>query len=51
MVQIFDVVQKAVARKKSVTPSEQLAYASQQLRQKASSGSAQVYAEGLENAS
>lgn len=51
MVQIFDTVQKAVIKKKSANTSEQLAYASQQLAKKATSGSAKVYAEGLNNAS
>ncbi len=51
MVQIFNLAQKAVAKKKSASTSEQLAYASQQIRKKATSGSAEVYAAGLENAS
>ncbi len=50
MVNTFKTVQKAVARKKNKTASEQLAYASQVLRKKSTSGSAQVYAQGLENA-
>ena len=50
MVEIFDVISKAVARKKKEGASSQLAYASQQLRKKSTSGSATVYAQGLEEA-
>lgn len=51
MVEIFDLIQKSVSKKKSADTSEQLAYASTQLRKKAKSGSAKLYADGLENAS
>ena len=50
MVEIFDVISKATARKKKEGASSQLAYASQQLRKKSTSGSAVVYAQGLEEA-
>ncbi|MGV8050203.1 MAG: DAK2 domain-containing protein [Anaerolineaceae bacterium] len=51
MVNTFKLVQKAVSAKKDQSASEQLAYASQVLRDNSTSGSAQVYAQGLENAS
>jgi len=51
MVETFKLVQKAVARKKDLPASEQLAYASKVLSQKTNSGSSQFYAKGLENAS
>ncbi len=51
MVQIFEVITKAMKEKSSATPAQQLAYASQLLEQKATSGSAKLYAEGLSNAS
>ncbi len=50
MVQIFDLVQKAVAKKKDQPVADQLAYASQTVSKKAESGSAKLYAEGLSNA-
>ena len=50
MVEIFDVISKSMARKKKEGASSQLAYASQQLRKKSTSGSAAVYAQGLEEA-
>lgn len=50
MVEIFDVISKATARKKKAGASRQLAYASQLLRKKSTSGSATVYAQGLEEA-
>ena len=51
MVETFQTITKAVREKKASPPSEQLAYASQQLNQKAQSGSAKLYSEGLEHAS
>lgn len=50
MVNTFDTITKAIAQKKSGTPSQQLTYASQVLSQKSSSGSAQLYAKGLAKA-
>jgi hypothetical protein len=51
MVQIFEVITQAMKEKKTATPADQLAYASQLLRAKSQSGSAQLYAEGLQDAS
>lgn len=51
MVEIFNLVQKSVAKKKTASPSAQLAYAAQQLQSKATSGSAKAYAENLATAS
>jgi len=51
MVEIFKLAQRAVSKKKTDSPANQLAYASQQIRNKASSGSAGVYAEGFQKAS
>jgi hypothetical protein len=50
MVDIFNVMAQAMQTKKSASPADQMAYASQLLRQK-QSGSAQVYAQGLSQAS
>lgn len=50
MVQVFNVISQAMQAKKNATPADQLAYASQLLRQQ-TSGSAQVYAQGLSQAS
>jgi len=50
MVEIFEVVTQAMKEKKTASPADQLAYASQILRQKSQSGSAQIYAEGLSDA-
>ena len=41
MVQIFNLVTKALASQKNATPAEQLTYASQTLAQNATSGSSQ----------
>ncbi len=49
MVQVFDTVAQAMKDKKGAAPSEQLAYASELLRQR-ESGSAQYYAGGLSQA-
>jgi len=49
MVEIFEVITQAMQAKKSADPADQLAYASQLLRQR-QSGSAQVYASGLAQA-
>ena len=50
MVQIFEVITQAMKEKQNATPADQLAYASQLLRAKSQSGSAQLYAEGLSDA-
>lgn len=50
MVQIFDVIKNAVAKKKDKPVAEQLEYASQAVTEKAESGSGKLYAEGLANA-
>ena len=49
MVEIFEVITTAMKEKSNAAPSDQLAYASQLLKQK-ESGTAQVYAEGFGNA-
>jgi len=51
MVEIFEVITQAMKEKDSATPAEQLAYASQLLQAKSKSGSAKLYAEGLQDAS
>jgi len=50
MVEIFDVITKAMQEKNTATPSERLAYASNTLQAKSQSGSAKLYAEGLQKA-
>jgi hypothetical protein len=50
MVDTFEVITQAMREKKDADPADQLAYASQLLRQR-KSGSAQVYANGLAQAS
>jgi phosphoenolpyruvate---glycerone phosphotransferase subunit DhaL len=50
MVENFRVITRAVNRKKSAPPAEQLAYASQVLGQNAQTGSARMYAQGLARA-
>jgi hypothetical protein len=50
MVEIFTVISQAMQAKRTASPADQLEYASQLLRQK-QSGSAQVYARGLSQAS
>ena len=50
MVQIFDLVQNAVAEKSGKPAADQLAYASKVVEEKAHSGSAALYAEGLSKA-
>ena len=50
MVDTFEVITQAMKEKADADPADQLAYASQLLRQK-KNGSAQVYASGLEEAS
>lgn len=50
MVETFRVITQAMEEKKNATPADQLEYASQLLRQKANSGSAQIYSQGLANA-
>ena len=51
MVQIFEVITQAMKAKKNAEPAEQLEYAAQILRNKSKSGSATIYANGLEQAS
>lgn len=50
MVQIFDVITQAMKTKDGASPAEQLAYASELLRNKSGSGSAEIYSEGLSDA-
>jgi hypothetical protein len=50
MVQAFKMISKAMASQRGTAPSEQLRYASDYLAQNATSGSAQVYAQGLAQA-
>ncbi len=50
MVEIFEVITQAMQEKKNADPADQLAYASELLRKKSSSGSAELYADGLANA-
>jgi len=50
MVQIFNLVTQALASQSSAPPAEQLTHASQVLSQKATSGSSQVYVQGLAQA-
>ncbi|RME90633.1 MAG: hypothetical protein D6770_02080 [Anaerolineae bacterium] len=49
MVEIFEAVAQAMRERQNATPAEQLAYASELLRQR-QSGSAQVYAQGFAQA-
>ncbi|MDD2695007.1 MAG: hypothetical protein PHS96_02070 [Anaerolineales bacterium] len=51
MVEIFRVITEAMETKSDADPADQLAYASQLLRQRSQSGSAQMYAQGLSQAS
>ena len=50
MVQIFELVQNAVSKKSNQPASDQLAYASHVVEEKAHSGSAKLYAQGLSKA-
>jgi hypothetical protein len=50
MVQIFNLVQKAVSQKSDDSIADQLTYASKMLTKEADSGSAKLYADGLANA-
>ncbi len=50
MVQIFDLITKAMQEKKSAPASDQLAHAAAVLGTQAGSGSAKLYAEGLKDA-
>ncbi|NMC78724.1 MAG: hypothetical protein GYA59_05130 [Chloroflexi bacterium] len=50
MVEIFQVISEAMQEKRGAEPADQLAYAAELLRQKSSSGSAKVYANGLAEA-
>jgi len=51
MVKNFQVITNAVREKKNAAPAEQLAYASQALAKRSSTGSAKLYAQGLADAS
>lgn len=51
MVEIFEVITQAMKEKKNASPADQLAYASEILRSKSNTGSAQMYANNLQNAS
>lgn len=51
LVDIFNVISRAVEEKRSAVPSQQLAYASKQLKSGAQSGSAKLYADNLAAAS
>ncbi len=48
--QVFNLITQAIGQKPSATPSDQLNYASQVLQQNATSGSAQLYSQGLQKA-
>ena len=50
MVQAFNMITQALGTQKGSNPAEQLSHASQYLAQNATSGSAQVYAQGLAHA-
>ncbi len=50
MVETFNLIQQAVASKSDRPASDQLAFASKQLRASTTSGSAKLYAEGLQEA-
>jgi hypothetical protein len=50
MVEIFGVITQAMKEKKGASPADQLAYASELLRQKSQSGSGTLYAQGLQRA-
>lgn len=50
MLENFQVITKAVRKKKNSLPAEQLAYASEVLNQRSQSGSAQLYSQGLARA-
>jgi hypothetical protein len=50
MVEIFEVITKAVKEKKGADPADQLEYAASLLRKQAKSGSGKLYAEGLNEA-
>ena len=51
MVEIFDVITRAMKEKKNADPADQLEYAAAILRRQSKSGSGKLYAEGLRNAS
>lgn len=51
MVEIFKTITEATQTRQGAQPADQLEYASQLLRQRSQSGSAQRYAQGLESAS
>lgn len=51
MVQTFETITQAMKARKNAAPADQLAYASELLRQKQSSGSSKLYADGLADAS
>lgn len=51
MVQIFNTITQAIGQKQNDTPSNQMQYASQVLKQQTSSGSATLYSQALQTAS
>ena len=51
MVEIFSVITQAMKEKRNASPADQLAYASELLRKQQNSGSAQIYSQGLTQAS
>jgi hypothetical protein len=51
MVEIFGVINEAIGAKRDKKPATQLAYASKMLKQRSQSGSAKIYASGLDQAS
>lgn len=51
MVEVFQVITEAMETKRGADPADQLAYASELLRQRTNSGSAAMYADGLSQAS
>jgi hypothetical protein len=51
MVEIFDVITRAMKEKKNADPADQLEYAASILRRQSKSGSGKLYAQGLRNAS
>jgi len=51
MVQVFNLITKAIGQKQNDTPSNQLEYASQMLKQNTTSGSGALYSQALQTAS
>jgi hypothetical protein len=50
MVQAFNMISQAMASQRGASPSQQLSHASEYLAQNATSGSGQIYAQGLAEA-